>query len=252
MKRIVSKGLTITGYLLQWLPEKICVAGIAALSWMLASGRESSKGLKLLLMFENKLYQLTSKLACDYGNGIHPKHRLMKYHDFFVHHLKEGDKVIDIGCGNGSLSYDLAELGGAHVTGIELNSDSLEVAKIKFPHNNIRYVHGDVLKELPDEEFDVAVMSNVLEHLSNRVIFLKEVQQRLRPKKWLLRVPIYERDWRVPLMDELGVDYRLDSTHHIEYVEKDFIGELKAAGLIIVDKKVGWGEIWCEAHPYEI
>ena len=171
---------------------------------MLAAGRGPKAGLRLLLELNNKIYALTGKLACEYGDGLHPKHRLMKYHDFFVNRLSQGEKVIDIGCGNGALAYDMAEHGGAMVTGIELNAYSLREARKKYSHKNLSYVCGNALTDLPDERFDVAVISNVLEHLPNRVEFLQAAQERLKPKRWLIRVPLYERDWRVPLMDELG------------------------------------------------
>ncbi len=61
-----------------------------------------------------------------------------------------------------------------------------------------------------------------IRHLPNRVEFLRSVQERLKPKRWLIRVPLYERDWRVPLMAELGVDYRLDPTHFTEYTQESF------------------------------
>lgn len=219
---------------------------LAALAWLLAAGRGPKAGLRLLLKLNNQIYALTGRLACDYGDGLHPKHRLMKYHDFFVNRLAPGETVIDIGCGNGALSYDMAEHGGAMVTGIELNKASLVEAKEKYTHECLRYVHGDVLKDLPDESFDVAVMSNVLEHLPNRVEFLHAAQKRLSPKCWLIRVPLYERDWRVPLMEELGIDYRLDSTHCTEYTQESFAEEMKQAGFEIVYREIRWGEIWSE------
>ena len=171
----------------------------------------------------------------------------MRYHDFFVNRLSSGEKVIDIGCGNGALAYDMAALGGALVMGVELNESSLVEAKKRYSHERVQYVRGDVLKDLPDKSFDVAVMSNVLEHLPNRVEFLRAAQERLMPKRWLIRVPLYERDWRVPLMDELGVDYRLDSTHYTEYTQESFAQELNQAGLEIIYQEMRWGEIWCEA-----
>ena len=48
-------------------------------------------------------------------------------------------------------------------------------------------------------------------------------------------------------MDELGVDYRLDSTHCTEYTQESFTEEMGQAGLEIVHKEIRWGEIWCEA-----
>ena len=45
--------------------------------------------------------------------------------------------------------------------------------------------------------------------------------------------------------DELGIDYRLDPTHYIEYKKGELEKELKAAGLKIKEVEYGWGEMWC-------
>lgn len=242
IKKYIATILSVCDKLFRWIPERFCIFALSAIAWLLAAGRTPRDGLRLLLQLNNQIYAFTGKLACEYGNGLHPKHRLMKYHNFFINRLSPGETVIDIGCGNGALAYDMAELGGAMVTGIELNESSLVEAKKQYSHKRVQYVHGDVLKDLPDESFDVAVMSNVLEHLPNRVRFLRAAQDRLNPKRWLIRVPLYERDWRVPLMDELGVDYRLDPTHFTEYTQESFAEEMGQAGFEVVYKEIRWGQ----------
>jgi len=62
-------------------------------------------------------------------------------------------------------------------------------------------------------------------------------------------VPLFEREWRVPLKKELGVEWRLDATHETEYTLESFAEELDAAHLQAVYQEVRWSEIWCEAHP---
>ncbi len=248
IRKHIATVLTAIGRLFSWLPGWFCVQTLFALAWLLATGRGPKAGLKLLLELNKSIYALTGKLACEYGGGLHPKHRLMKYHDFFVDRLSAGEKVIDIGCGNGALTYDMGEYGEAYVTGVELSEASLAEAKKRYSHERVQYVNGDVLKDLPDELFDVAVMSNVLEHLPKRVEFLRATQELLKPKRWLIRVPMYERDWRVPLMDELGVDYRLDSTHFTEYTQESFAEEMAQAGFEIVYIEIRWGEIWGEVR----
>ena len=55
---------------------------------------------------------------------------------------------------------------------------------------------GKAPEEIPHEPFDVVILSKVLEHQRDRVTFLKEIIKRVKPKKILIRVPCFERDWR--------------------------------------------------------
>ena len=49
----------------------------------------------------------------------------------------------------------------------------------------------------------------------------------------------------VPLyMKELGLDYRLDKTHYIEYTYDTFLEEIESAGLKILSYSIQFGEIW--------
>lgn len=136
---------------------------------------------------------------------------------------------------------------------IELNAENVATARQKFSHPNVQFIHGDALKDLPAGAYDTVVLSNVLEHLPGRVDFLRNIRERLRPARFLLRVPLFERDWRVPLKKELGVEWRLDATHETEYTQEQFACELACADLYITDFQIRWGEIWCEARsdvPY--
>jgi 2-polyprenyl-3-methyl-5-hydroxy-6-metoxy-1,4-benzoquinol methylase len=108
---------------------------------------------------------------------------------------------------------------------------------------------GNALQALPDETFDVVILSNVLEHLPERAAFLRHVQESLQPARLLVRVPLFERDWRVPLKREVGVEWRLDPTHQTEYTQESFAEEISAAGLEIAHQEVRWGELWAELRP---
>ncbi|MDH3692560.1 MAG: methyltransferase domain-containing protein [Gammaproteobacteria bacterium] len=210
-----------------------------------AQYRDPKESLRLLLELEQALFFLTGSEACRYGLGLHPKHRHTKYHDFFCNRLSRGETVLDLGCGMGALAYDMGRA-GAIVTGIDLNEENINTARRRFSHKNITYIVGDVNGSVPEQTFDTVILSNVLEHLEDRVHFLRSVQQIVKPKRWLIRVPMYERDWRVPLMKELGVDYRLDATHCVEHTRKEFAAELGRAGLKLLDSEHAWGEIWSE------
>jgi len=207
---------------------------------------------KLLLIFllilDNWLYYLQGQTAIAYDNGLHPKHRLTGYHDFFINRIQSEERVLDMGCGIGYLAYDVAEKTGALILGVDINPDNISQAINQFSHPNIHYQVADIQKFVPEEHFDVIILSNVLEHLPARPKFLQRMQTNFGPSKLLIRVPLFERDWRVPLKRELGVDWRLDPTHEIEYTPESFKEELVQAGMEVIYVEIRWGEIWAEVQ----
>jgi SAM-dependent methyltransferase len=207
--------------------------------------------LVFLFNLHKRILTLISDRASDYEGGVHPKHRLMQYHRFFTTKLSKGEKVIDIGSGRGYLSYEMSKT-GAEVTGIELSQKNVNKANSLYKNPNLKFILGDAWKDLPQEKFNTAVMSNVLEHIDKRVEFLKKVQSELHPDRWLIRVPCFDRDWIVPMAQELGVDSRLDETHFTEFTKESFEKEMQDAGLEIKSYEVRWGEIWSELTPKKV
>jgi hypothetical protein len=60
---------------------------------------------------------------------------------------------------------------------------------------------------------------------------------------------MFEREWPVPYKKELGVEWRLDPTHEIEYTQKELQDELFEAGLGISSLDIRWGEFYVVAVP---
>jgi len=197
--------------------------------------------IKLLLSIDNFIYSKISKYAVVMGNGIHPKHRLIRYHDFFLKNIKTNDTVLDIGCGNGVVAYDVARK-AKKVIGIDIDENKIRDAKKNFLLGNLEYICGDILSWDFSQEFDVIILSNVLEHIEDRINFLKKI--RSLGKLFLIRVPMIDRSWVVLYKKELGIDYRLDKTHQIEYTFNNFKEELEKAGLEVKDYSIQFGEIW--------
>lgn len=208
-----------------------------------------AEALRFLFELDADLYPLQGWTSVAYGGGLHTKHRHTRYHDFFVNRIHKGEHVLDVGCGVGALSYDIAEKAGAFVVGIDLSAENIAMASDRHSHPNATYHVGDVVNYAPNGPFDTIVLSNVLEHLEKRPEFLRSMMGATRPSRVLLRVPVFERDWRVPLKKELGIDYRLDPTHQTEYTLESFAAEMKQSGLMITHQEVRWGEIWAEAVP---
>lgn len=210
-----------------------------------------SEGLKFLFGLDAALYPTQGWLSVAYGGGVHTKHRHTRYHDFFVNRVHRGERVLDIGCGIGALAYDVAVKAGATLVGIDLSMQNVTTATGKYAHPGVTYVVGNILQSPVKGPFDAVILSNVVEHLEGRAEFLQGVVREVKPSRLLLRVPVFERDWRVPLKEELGIDSRLDPTHFIEYTLESFAEEMDAAGLTVTHQEVRWGEIWAEAVPAE-
>lgn len=208
-------------------------------------GKPPARALELLFSLDAVLYGMQGQWAIAYDGGIHTKHRHMKYHDFFTGRINPGDSVLDIGCGNGAVAYDVAEIAGC-VLGIDIEAGNIAAARGRYRHPNLEFRLGDALEALPGEEFSAIILSNVLEHLPGRPAFLRRLQETLQPERILIRVPLFERDWRVPLKRELGLEWRLDKTHETEYTLESFAAEMAEAGLHIDHLEVRWGEIWAE------
>ena len=162
-------------------------------------------------------------------------------YDEIVDNVNENDTILDVGCGNGALTYDVATK-AKKVVGIDLSEKNISIAKMKYSRENIEYIHGNALTDLPNERFDVIILSNVLEHIDKRVEFLIALKK-LAPK-FLIRVPMLNRSWIDLYKKELGLEYRLDKTHFIEYTFEGFKQELNKAGLRVLDYSIRFGEIW--------
>jgi len=196
--------------------------------------------LKYLLKLHNLSYYLIN-VVLSRAEKVHPKHHLMNYHKFFVDNVCKNDTVLDIGCGKGEVAFDVAKKARS-VLGIDLNKEYLEFAQKNCSSQNINYVYGDATKDLPEQKFDVIILSNVLEHIEKRIDFLNKIKK-LAPKI-LIRVPMIDRAWTVLYKKEMGVEWRYDLTHYTEYTLESFKEEIKQAGLKIKNYSVQFGEIW--------
>ncbi len=226
------------------LRRRVVQAGLTAA----ARGGDPGAALRELLQIETDLHGMIDETAMDYGDGVHVKHRLMRYHDFFVDRIRAGERVVDIGCGYGAVARSIADRAGADVVGVDLDPANVASAQKMFPHSRLTFVQGEAPRDLPAGQFDVVVASNVLEHIEHRTLFLTEVQRKASPSRWLIRVPMVDRDWRVPLRAELGLFHFCDPTHFIEYTRQTFTEEMRNAGFTVAELIVNWGEIWAEVR----
>jgi ubiquinone/menaquinone biosynthesis C-methylase UbiE len=116
---------------------------------------------------------------------------------FLLPELKPGMRLLDVGCGPGSITRGLAErLAPGQVVGLDLSLDTLAAARADAAARgltNLRYEQGSVY-ELPfvDASFDVAFAHQVLQHLSDPGAALSEMLRVLQPAGL---VAVREVDW---------------------------------------------------------
>ena len=196
--------------------------------------------IKILLKLYNYLYRRINFLARKINDGVHPKHRILGYHEYFLRLITEGSKVLDIGCGHGELDYELANKANL-VVGIDIDPNSIRMAQTKFQKHNIEYIIGDATKYQFQENFDYVILSNVLEHIKDRIGFLINIKN--LASTILIRVPMINRSWLVLYEKELNIEYRLDTSHYTEYTLESFKEELNQAGLKLISHEIRFGEI---------
>jgi ubiquinone/menaquinone biosynthesis C-methylase UbiE len=130
---------------------------------------------------------------------------------FLLSHLQRGQSVLDVGCGPGTISADIARLvAPGSVTGIDLSHDVIELARRSaegMDVANLSFQVGDVYDlQFADSSFDVVYAHQVLQHLSDPIRALREMRRVLAPGglvavrdadygkfTWSPRVPRLER-----------------------------------------------------------
>jgi SAM-dependent methyltransferase len=106
---------------------------------------------------------------------------------YLLRHLRPGMRLLDVGCGPGTITADLAELVGPDggVTACDTAEGVLRAAAEHAAERgvaNVEFVRADVLRlDLPDDSFDVVHAHQVLQHVADPVAALREMRRVCRP-----------------------------------------------------------------------
>ncbi len=143
-------------------------------------------------------------------------------------------KVLEIGCGQGFFSSVLSSSKDKKITGIDLSSKDIDIAKKRYPHINFLWMNAEKLKFKKDM-FDEIYALDVLEHVDNLERVLSEVSRVIKKgglfyvnipaeksEKWLLKLrPNYFKE-----------------IHHVRIFKNEQLDNyLKGKEFILIKKK---------------
>jgi ubiquinone/menaquinone biosynthesis C-methylase UbiE len=109
---------------------------------------------------------------------------------YLLPHLRGGQNVLDVGCGPGTITLDLAELvAPGQVVGVENTEAPLVAARENAASrgdSRTRFELADaVALSYPDASFDIVHAHQVLQHLADPVAALREMGRVCRPGGWI-------------------------------------------------------------------
>jgi ubiquinone/menaquinone biosynthesis C-methylase UbiE len=104
---------------------------------------------------------------------------------FLLPHLTPAMSLLDVGCGPGPVTLDLANwVHDGHLTGIDLSADVIEIARDAQRASdaaNVTFEVGDVYNlAYEDGSYDVVYAHQVLQHLSDPVEALRQMRRVVR------------------------------------------------------------------------
>jgi ubiquinone/menaquinone biosynthesis C-methylase UbiE len=111
--------------------------------------------------------------------------RASTHADFFLPHLRAGMRLLDGGCGPGSMTSDFAAIvSPAEVVGIDVEPSQIELAMKQAAERgvfNARFQVADLYAlPFPEQSFDAVFLLGILEHLRDPVKALHEIRRVLR------------------------------------------------------------------------
>lgn len=128
---------------------------------------------------------------------------------------KRRGRMLEVGCGTGDFLVE-AQRDGYEVEGVEVSAHAVETANTKL---GAALVRQGILEDFPVEcgGFDVAAMFDLVEHVRQPGVFLKQVHQLLKPGGVAFIVTPSLDSWSAKLLGKNWMEYKLE---HLWYFNR--------------------------------
>jgi len=122
----------------------------------------------------------------------------------------QGLNVLDIGCGGGILCEPMCRL-GATVTGIDAGEKNIQIAQHHAAEQGLHISYKNMLPEnmnTLDQQFDVILNMEVIEHVTEPALFMKASSELLRPGG-IMFIATLNRTLKSLALAKIGAEYIL-------------------------------------------
>jgi 2-polyprenyl-3-methyl-5-hydroxy-6-metoxy-1,4-benzoquinol methylase len=169
-----------------------------------------------------KIYSDNYFVLSDQNQGISHVETLKKstaarYLDQLIPNgIQAGASLLEIGCGSGDF-LKVAAMRGLKVTGVEYSPYACDVARAKLKGFNLKIYQGEINVLAGSKEcFDYIVFCDVLEHVRDPRMFLKQVFELLKPNGEILCVVPSLDSWSARLLKTKWMEFKLE---HLTYFD---------------------------------
>lgn len=203
--------------------------------------------IKLYLDLEWIFNRLSHEMSfSQYSPTEHPFR--VETFNFLKKYVNKSDKVLDLGCKYGELSFLLAKV-SKKVVAIDYDKRAVELAKTNYSCKNLIFLHAEAFEYLNEsnENYDLLILSHVLEHLSDPEQFLNMFKGFF--KKIYIEVPDFDATYLNQYRMKVGSNLLYTDNDHInEFDRKDIKDLIQSCGLTILfnERRFGVQRLICK------
>ncbi|HAO79534.1 MAG TPA: hypothetical protein DCQ92_11275, partial [Verrucomicrobia subdivision 3 bacterium] len=145
-------------------------------------------------------------------------------------------RLLEIGCGDGDFLV-AAEDEGWLVTGVEYSPTACEKVRRRLKNGQVH--SGELAQaQFPAEQYDLCVLSDVIEHIRDPLVFLREIHRVLKPGGTLFVATPSIDSWSARFMKQKWMEFK---TEHLTYFDRQTLQTaLAKSGFRDVIVQSGW------------
>ena len=121
-----------------------------------------------------------NKIASEYDTSREGQYTRFHINELYkIIDLRDGDIVLDVACGNGTLLKELSGKAKIQAYGIDISENMIQVAKMRYPNINFT-VRPCYPLEWSDESIDIVTICCAFHHFDNPQGFANECKRVLK------------------------------------------------------------------------